>query len=132
MKRNAVVDSRPPAQQLQNALRPYHKDQTSPQVTGTNRRETNAISDNYQVATTTVANQYTKQTEQLSQNIRCGVPTIRNKPKHYLWGMLRIIGGKTARRGQWPWQVAILNRFKVCRNQNTFLVKLFFKHEEIL
>lgn len=106
VKRNAVVDSRPPAQQLQNALRPYHKD------TPPNRRETNAISDDYPV-TTTVATQVAKQSEQLLQNIKCGVPTIRNKPKHYLWGMLRIIGGKTARRGQWPWQVAILNRFKV-------------------
>lgn len=105
-----MVDSRSPAQHLQNALRPYHKD---PLTAATNRRETNAISDNYQVATTTVATHHTKQTEQLPQNVRCGVPTIRNKPKHYLWGMLRIIGGKTARRGQWPWQVAILNRFKV-------------------
>lgn len=89
----------------------------------TNRRETNAISDNYQVATTTVANHYAKQTEQ-SQNYRCGVPTIRNKPKHYLWGMLRIIGGKTARRGQWPWQVAILNRFKVSMT-HAGVMKLF-------
>lgn len=47
------------------------------------------------------------------QNLQCGFPNVRNKPKHYLWGMLRIIGGKAARRGQWPWQAAILNRFKV-------------------
>lgn len=47
------------------------------------------------------------------QNFQCGFPYVRNKPKHYLWGMLRIIGGKTARKGQWPWQAAILNRFKV-------------------
>lgn len=46
------------------------------------------------------------------QNLQCGFPAVRNKPKHYLWGMLRIIGGKTARKGQWPWQAAILNRFK--------------------
>lgn len=47
------------------------------------------------------------------QNIKCGFAMVRQKPKNYLWGMLRIIGGKTARKGQWPWQVAILNKFKV-------------------
>lgn len=26
--------------------------------------------------------------------------------------MLKIIGGRAARKGEWPWQVAILNRFK--------------------
>lgn len=39
---------------------------------------------------------------------------VRDKPKkNSIPNMLRIIGGKTSRRGQWPWQVAILNRFKV-------------------
>lgn len=47
------------------------------------------------------------------QNLQCGFPNVRNKPKHHVLGMLRIIGGKTARKGQWPWQAAILNRFKV-------------------
>lgn len=27
--------------------------------------------------------------------------------------MLRIIGGRVVRKGSYPWQVAILNRFKV-------------------
>lgn len=47
------------------------------------------------------------------KNIKCGIPAIGNKPKPMLMGMLKIIGGKTSRKGQWPWQVAILNRHKV-------------------
>lgn len=42
----------------------------------------------------------------------CGIPLVRDKKKNNLWKMLKIIGGKSARKGQWPWQVAILNRFK--------------------
>ncbi|XP_058060802.1 uncharacterized protein LOC131211351 [Anopheles bellator] len=53
------------------------------------------------------------QPEYLPQPLTCGLPMVRDKPKkNYLYNMLRIIGGKTSRRGQWPWQVAILNRFK--------------------
>jgi hypothetical protein len=29
------------------------------------------------------------------------------------WPLLKIIGGRPAQKGRWPWQVAILNRFKV-------------------
>jgi hypothetical protein len=29
------------------------------------------------------------------------------------WPLLRIIGGRPAQKGRWPWQVAVLNRFKV-------------------
>ena len=49
--------------------------------------------------------------EYAPQNINCGIPSVRNS-KGRLWNMLRIIGGKTARRGQFPWQVVILNRDK--------------------
>ncbi|KAL1401299.1 hypothetical protein pipiens_006721 [Culex pipiens pipiens] len=52
------------------------------------------------------------QPEYMPQELNCGLPMVRNKPKKYLYNMLRIIGGKTSKRGQWPWQVAILNRFK--------------------
>ncbi|XP_062541695.1 uncharacterized protein LOC134209702 [Armigeres subalbatus] len=52
------------------------------------------------------------QPEYMPQELTCGIPSVRGKPKKYLYNMLRIIGGKTSRRGQWPWQVAILNRFK--------------------
>ncbi|XP_058466948.1 hepatocyte growth factor-like protein [Malaya genurostris] len=52
------------------------------------------------------------QPEYMPQEMTCGISITRNKPKKYLYNMLRIIGGKASRRGQWPWQVAILNRFK--------------------
>ena len=30
-----------------------------------------------------------------------------------VWSLRRIIGGHPTQKGRWPWQVAILNRFKV-------------------
>ncbi|KAI2804691.1 hypothetical protein BLOT_003679 [Blomia tropicalis] len=38
----------------------------------------------------------------------CGIVSRHNS----LGSMLRIIGGRRARRGRWPWMVAILNRHK--------------------
>lgn len=43
------------------------------------------------------------------QNFQCGFPSIRNKNADFT---LKIIGGKVSKRGAWPWQVAILNRYK--------------------
>lgn len=43
------------------------------------------------------------------QNLQCGFPSIRNKNMDF---NLKIIGGRVAKRGAWPWQVAILNRYK--------------------
>lgn len=38
----------------------------------------------------------------------CGRKMVRGPES-----LLRIIGGREASRGAWPWQVAVLNRFKV-------------------
>lgn len=62
--------------------------------------------------TTTITSNY-MYSEYTPKNIKCGIPAVRNKSKHVFMGMLKIIGGKTSRKGQWPWQIAILNRFKV-------------------
>lgn len=43
------------------------------------------------------------------QNFQCGFPSIRNKNTDFT---LKIIGGRVSRKGAWPWQVAILNRYK--------------------
>lgn len=43
--------------------------------------------------------------------LKCGIAPIKN-PKRNIYNMLKIIGGKAARKGEWPWQAAIFNRFK--------------------
>ncbi|KAH8380358.1 hypothetical protein KR009_010168 [Drosophila setifemur] len=43
--------------------------------------------------------------------LSCGV--VRSGTgRRSMSNMLKIIGGRAARKGEWPWQVAILNRFK--------------------
>ncbi|CAK1604231.1 unnamed protein product [Parnassius mnemosyne] len=34
------------------------------------------------------------------------------RARTHMWDMLRIIGGRPAPPGKWPWQVAVLNRYK--------------------
>uniref|UniRef100_A0A1B0GK59 Putative trypsin-like serine protease n=1 Tax=Lutzomyia longipalpis TaxID=7200 RepID=A0A1B0GK59_LUTLO len=85
--------ARPPARSAALALDPFF----------TSRRDLNAVS----VSPLTPTEEYP---EFRPQNLKCGIPAIR--PRKDYWRMLKIIGGRTARRGQWPWQVAIFNRFK--------------------
>ncbi|KAH8301080.1 hypothetical protein KR018_000522 [Drosophila ironensis] len=42
--------------------------------------------------------------------LNCGI--VRSSGRRSMSNMLKIIGGRAARKGDWPWQVAILNRFK--------------------
>ncbi|KAL9910555.1 uncharacterized protein ACN427_005164 isoform 2-T13 [Glossina fuscipes fuscipes] len=49
--------------------------------------------------------------EYAPMKLKCGTAPIRNN-KRNMYNMLKIIGGKTARKGEWPWQVAIFNRYK--------------------
>ncbi|EDW41264.1 GM24653 [Drosophila sechellia] len=43
--------------------------------------------------------------------LNCGI--VRSGTgRRSMSNMLKIIGGRAARKGEWPWQVAILNRFK--------------------
>lgn len=74
----------------------------------------NAINNDYFYGRTGNAIRNRISSEYSPQNFKCGLSTIRNKPRTNLLDMLRIIGGRTSRKGQWPWQVAILNKFKVC------------------
>lgn len=57
---------------------------------------------------------------EVPQQPQCGVlysgMNNNNTAKKSLWSMTRIIGGRPAPKGKWPWQVALLNRYKVCRS----------------
>lgn len=105
VKKNAVDPK--PQTNLIRPNRPAEQLSTSQQTTNRKDTLTNAISNEYYSS-----DRSSKAPEFVPQNFKCGMPSVRNKPK-YPWGMLRIIGGKSAKKGQWPWQVAILNRFKV-------------------
>uniref|UniRef100_T1H4T3 Peptidase S1 domain-containing protein n=1 Tax=Megaselia scalaris TaxID=36166 RepID=T1H4T3_MEGSC len=44
--------------------------------------------------------------------LKCGIaPALRNNRRN-MNNLLKIIGGKASRKGEWPWQVAIFNRYK--------------------
>ncbi|XP_055372000.1 uncharacterized protein LOC129605984 [Condylostylus longicornis] len=43
--------------------------------------------------------------------LKCGLAPIKNNRRN-MYNMLKIIGGKASRKGEWPWQVVIFNRFK--------------------
>lgn len=120
VKKN-TVENRANYYQTATAVRPHalHKD---PIPANPNRRESNSISNDYY----SYYGKTTKSPESTPQTFSCGFPMVRNKPKNYLWGMLRIIGGKTARKGQWPWQVVILNRFKVNKYLHMVGESLFY------
>lgn len=66
------------------------------------------------------------------KSFQCGFPSIRNKGKSF---QLKILGGKISRRGQWPWQVVILNRFRVsshhilCKNKTIGICRRPFVEE---
>lgn len=59
-------------------------------------------------------NKLTNETpEYTAQHINCGHPLGKRSGTKTIYDMLKIMGGRTARRYKWPWQVAILNRHKV-------------------
>ncbi|XP_063700556.1 uncharacterized protein LOC134830876 [Culicoides brevitarsis] len=74
------------------------------------KQENNAIASNRMSSNR--RSSWSQSSDVFSSDFDCGIPVVRDKRKNNVYNMLRIIGGKAARRGQWPWQVAILNRFK--------------------
>ncbi|KAH8240235.1 hypothetical protein KR032_012359 [Drosophila birchii] len=48
--------------------------------------------------------------EYTPMKLTCGI--VRSSGRRSMSNMLKIIGGRASRKGEWPWQVAILNRFK--------------------
>ncbi|XP_017843609.2 uncharacterized protein LOC108600489 isoform X2 [Drosophila busckii] len=55
--------------------------------------------------------------------IQCGL--TRSAGQRSMYNMLKIIGGKAARKGEWPWQVAIFNRFKEAFCGGTLIAPLW-------
>lgn len=110
-----------------NALRPYRAPTNSQQ-----QRDTSSSSNvmTNEVLGMAFGNNHHHQPPQPEiNNYKCGLPTVRNKPKHRVWNMVRILGGKSARKGQWPWQVVILNRYKVYLHRfETIVLWKSFKH----
>ncbi|XP_030570030.1 uncharacterized protein LOC115769378 [Drosophila novamexicana] len=54
--------------------------------------------------------------------LHCGLPRSGHRS---MYNMLKIIGGKAARKGEWPWQVAIFNRFKEAFCGGTLIAPLW-------
>lgn len=56
--------------------------------------------------------------------LKCGIaPALRNNRRN-MNNLLKIIGGKASRKGEWPWQVAIFNRYKVCITFNALRISV--------
>ncbi|XP_023169900.2 uncharacterized protein LOC111598738 [Drosophila hydei] len=54
--------------------------------------------------------------------LQCGL--VRTGHRN-MYNLLKIIGGKAARKGEWPWQVAIFNRFKEAFCGGTLIAPLW-------
>lgn len=54
--------------------------------------------------------------------LQCGL--VRNNHRS-MYNMLKIIGGRAARKGGWPWQVAIFNRYKEAFCGGTLIAPLW-------
>ncbi|CAL1261129.1 unnamed protein product [Larinioides sclopetarius] len=47
----------------------------------------------------------------LLNRFKCGVSPVAERTPE-IWKNLRIIGGREAQKGSWPWQLALLNRYR--------------------
>lgn len=64
--------------------------------------------------------------------LKCGIaPALRNNRRN-MNNLLKIIGGKASRKGEWPWQVAIFNRYKVLHIFLHLNVKSKIKHLQFI
>ncbi|TDG50398.1 hypothetical protein AWZ03_003303 [Drosophila navojoa] len=60
--------------------------------------------------------------EYTPMKLQCGL--VRTGHRN-MYNLLKIIGGKAARKGEWPWQVAIFNRFKEAFCGGTLIAPLW-------